>query len=257
MEALKGLGTGLGTIIAAIGFVYGAYLGNKLFRRSGWIGTSEGIFKKRFLYMFFGGLIGMLPGGFLIYGANGGKATANVSDYEAIYNGGNIGNYNSNTGNYNSKNGNLNNGYYDAKSNYNNTYDNTGAAYDYYEDDYYDEGDAGPGSMEYDGYAAGGYQGSSASQFDYLMSLDSSAVLFSEEDLNGLSARELTYLRNSVYARHGYIFNSQELNDFFSGYIWYSPNPGVTTEDVSANEKKNAAMIRNYQDTYGMTYKPQ
>ncbi len=96
-----------------------------------------------------------------------------------------------------------------------------------------------------------------ASQLDRLMSQDASVVLFTENDLAGLSAQELTYLRNSIYARRGYIFDSAELNQFYSQYDWYSPDETVTTEDVTANEKKNAELIRNYQEANGLMYKPQ
>ena len=95
------------------------------------------------------------------------------------------------------------------------------------------------------------------SKFDYLMDQEASDIVFTENDLEGLSPQELTYLRNSIYAYRGYIFQSQELNDYFSRYTWYEPDPSVTTEGVSLAEEENAKFIREYQERNGLMYKPE
>lgn len=46
---------------------------------------------------------------------------------------------------------------------------------------------------------------------------------FSESDLIGLKKYELGILRNSIFAKYGYIFKSRDLNDFFIKKEWYSP----------------------------------
>ena len=46
------------------------------------------------------------------------------------------------------------------------------------------------------------------------------------------------YLRNLIYARHGYIFKSADLNEYFSKFNWYKPNPNFS-EDLLTNKEKD------------------
>ena len=94
----------------------------------------------------------------------------------------------------------------------------------------------------------------SNSVFDYLMKKDASSYSFTKSDLASLSPTELSYLRNHIYAVHGYVFKSQELNDYFSQFSWYHPNPSVTSSVLNSTEKANAEFIRKYQEEYGKTY---
>ena len=72
---------------------------------------------------------------------------------------------------------------------------------------------------------------------------DASMYHFTENDLYPLTAKELTYLRNSVYARHGYVFKSQELNNYFKQFSWYYPNSSVTDAVLNRTEKENVENI--------------
>ena len=52
------------------------------------------------------------------------------------------------------------------------------------------------------------------------------------------------------FARHGYIFNSRDLRDYFSDKIWYEPS--ISSSDWSDSflnkyEKKNIALIKKYE----------
>ncbi len=76
-----------------------------------------------------------------------------------------------------------------------------------------------------------------------------------EEDLYGMSAQELTYARNELYARHGYVFESQELNDYFSSCYWYVPDYEFDGK-LSKLEQKNANTIKRYQKDNELDYKP-
>ena len=91
--------------------------------------------------------------------------------------------------------------------------------------------------------------------FDYIISYSSDYPL-TETDLSGLSAQELTYARNEIFARHGYIFKSAELNNYFNSKDWYYPDSSFNGK-LSDLEQKNANFISNYQDEYGLTYKPE
>ena len=70
---------------------------------------------------------------------------------------------------------------------------------------------------------------------------DSSTRYLTEDDLIGLSKEQLEIARNEIYARHGYIFVSDEWKDFFINEDWYTP----TTSSVTLNsiEEYNVGMI--------------
>lgn len=111
-----------------------------------------------------------------------------------------------------------------------------------------------------EGYVASQYiQDNPTEVFEYwgMLRKDASNYRFTETDLSPLTARELTYLRNSVYAKHGYVFISQELNNYFKQFTWYRPDPNVTAAVLNDTEKANAEFIKRYQEQNGKTYKPQ
>ena len=76
---------------------------------------------------------------------------------------------------------------------------------------------------------------------NYFVIPDSSTRYLTEDDLMGLTSDELEIARNEIYARHGYIFVSNEWKDFFVGRYWYTP----TSKDVTLNsvEENNFSMI--------------
>ncbi|MBF1990457.1 YARHG domain-containing protein [Fischerella thermalis] len=83
--------------------------------------------------------------------------------------------------------------------------------------------------------------------------------LLTSADLKGLSAQELTFMRNEIYARHGRRFKEQKLQRYFESQSWYKPRyaPGEFPDSVlSQIELKNAIMIREYQRIHGMTLNP-
>jgi len=89
---------------------------------------------------------------------------------------------------------------------------------------------------------------------DYILP-NSSDYAVTDADLRYLSAQELTYARNEIYARHGYIFKSSELNNYFGSKSWYEPNPGFDGT-LHGIEQSNAAFIKDYQEKYNLQYKP-
>jgi len=67
----------------------------------------------------------------------------------------------------------------------------------------------------------------------------------SEPDIAGLSKIELRVARNEIFARHGYIFKSKELNYHFSGTSWYKPkSKDVTLSDV---EQYNVGFLKKHE----------
>lgn len=94
------------------------------------------------------------------------------------------------------------------------------------------------------------------SHYDRLLNMDLGTRYLNKSDLSGLTSRELTYLRNSIYAKHGYVFKSDELDRYFSQFSWYHRDYSVTDDILNSTERANTKLIREYQKEYGMEYKP-
>jgi hypothetical protein len=77
----------------------------------------------------------------------------------------------------------------------------------------------------------------------------------SESDLNSLSERELTLARNEIYARHGAIFKTVEIQSYFDVQPWYisiEKKKAVDKIKLNDTERSNAEYIRDYaEDAYG------
>ena len=74
-----------------------------------------------------------------------------------------------------------------------------------------------------------------------------------EADLIGKSDWELTLMRNTVYAHHGYRFHRAELSSYFGGKPWYSPtiNDQNTVHGLfTPLEQYNVALISAYQKSH-------
>jgi hypothetical protein len=67
-----------------------------------------------------------------------------------------------------------------------------------------------------------------------------------ESDLEQLSPVQLLELRNSIYARYGYIFPTSDFATFFSRQSWYRPREdriGVVEAQFTVGEVAEAHMI--------------
>jgi len=67
--------------------------------------------------------------------------------------------------------------------------------------------------------------------------------LFEEAMLRGLSLHELRLLRNEIYARHGRIFKSMWIQQYFGGQSWYEPKEDFKDEEISGTDKTNIETI--------------
>jgi hypothetical protein len=65
--------------------------------------------------------------------------------------------------------------------------------------------------------------------------------------LRGLSLHELRLLRNEIYARHGRIFKTDWLSQYFGGQPWYDPKEDFKDEEISGNDKTNIETIVKYE----------
>src|SRR5258705_5170544 len=64
-----------------------------------------------------------------------------------------------------------------------------------------------------------------------------------EAMLRGLSLHELRLLRNEIYARHGRIFKTLWIQQYFGGQMWYDPKEDFKDEDVTGIDKTNIETI--------------
>ncbi|HVS81208.1 MAG TPA: YARHG domain-containing protein [Pyrinomonadaceae bacterium] len=72
--------------------------------------------------------------------------------------------------------------------------------------------------------------------------------LISEAMLHGLSLNELRLLRNEVYARHGRIFKTMWIQQYFGGQSWYDPKDDFKDEELSGPDKTNVETIVAYEN---------
>lgn len=67
------------------------------------------------------------------------------------------------------------------------------------------------------------------------------------EDLTGKTPGDLRLMRNSIFARHGYIFKSDDLTEYFSNFPWYKPTSPNVDNLLSPLEKENIAYIKKFE----------
>ena len=65
----------------------------------------------------------------------------------------------------------------------------------------------------------------------------------SEQMLRGLSLHELRLLRNEIYARHGRIFRTAWVDQYFNSQPWYVPDENFKDEELSGKDKQNVETI--------------
>jgi YARHG domain-containing protein len=71
--------------------------------------------------------------------------------------------------------------------------------------------------------------------------------LIAETMLRGLSLHELRLLRNEVYARHGRIFKTMWIQQYFGFQPWYDPKEDFKDEELTGPDKTNVETIVAYE----------
>ena len=77
------------------------------------------------------------------------------------------------------------------------------------------------------------------------------------DDVEGKSAEELRLMRNYIFARRGYIFESEDLKEYFEQFSWYVPLYYDVTPRLSDIEKYNVNFIKEYETNYAPDYTPE
>ncbi|GGF29478.1 hypothetical protein GCM10010954_30730 [Halobacillus andaensis] len=76
---------------------------------------------------------------------------------------------------------------------------------------------------------------------------DSNQYRLSKHELTHLTKNELRLARNEIFARHGYIFKSKELRDYFSQKTWYITDVNYGGS-LSAIEKYNVDLMKELEE---------
>ena len=80
--------------------------------------------------------------------------------------------------------------------------------------------------------------------------LNPSVNSLQKEDLDNLLLDELSYLRNSVYARHGYAFTTDNARSMFEGNEKYMPLFTNVDKEMTSIEIQNIDLIKRYELKY-------
>jgi len=79
---------------------------------------------------------------------------------------------------------------------------------------------------------------------------DSSDRLLTDWDLQGMTEHQVCMARNEIYARHGYIFQTEKYNEYFENFSWYRPTTTVLP-NLSSIEVQNVNFIIAYESARG------
>ena len=67
-------------------------------------------------------------------------------------------------------------------------------------------------------------------------------------DLEGFSKAALRIWRNAIYARHGRIFKSEDLQALFNEYIWYEPDENYSDDKLTDTDLANIKLIQEFEE---------
>ena len=87
------------------------------------------------------------------------------------------------------------------------------------------------------------------SSADYIFPSDRQYI--SEADMAGWNQKTALLARNEIYARHGYVFQTQEIQNYFAAKSWYTPNSSYGGSGLNDVEKANVDTISAYEQKMG------
>lgn len=83
--------------------------------------------------------------------------------------------------------------------------------------------------------------------------LEELELVFPDDNLAILNARELRLLRNMIYAQHMYVFRSTELKEWFSKFEWYEPLDNDVTDYITWVDSMNIERIKLFESAHKKT----
>lgn len=82
---------------------------------------------------------------------------------------------------------------------------------------------------------------------DLIYSINASNTLLAKKDVENLKKGDITIIRNTIYARHGYSFKNRPLRVFFDAQSWYIPVHTDIKSDFTDIEKENIQLLLRYE----------
>ena len=86
-----------------------------------------------------------------------------------------------------------------------------------------------------------------ASATDLIHSINASNTRLQKKDVENLKKGDLTIIRNTIYARHGYSFKNRPLRVFFDAQSWYIPIHTDIKSEFTELEKENIKILLRYE----------
>lgn len=93
-----------------------------------------------------------------------------------------------------------------------------------------------------------------ASATDLIYNINASNTLLSKTEVENLKKGDLTIIRNTIYARHGYSFKNRPLRVFFDAQSWYIPVHTNIKNDFTELEKQNIQLLLKYEENASEYY---
>ncbi|MEP7219679.1 MAG: YARHG domain-containing protein [Bacteroidota bacterium] len=72
---------------------------------------------------------------------------------------------------------------------------------------------------------------------------ETSSRLITKADLKSMTPFQLKIMKNEIFARHGFVFKSPEMVEYFSKQPWYKPDSNYSESSLSKTERENVALI--------------
>ncbi|MEZ4937314.1 MAG: YARHG domain-containing protein [Crocinitomicaceae bacterium] len=82
---------------------------------------------------------------------------------------------------------------------------------------------------------------------DKIYKVNASNTLLKKGDVENMKKGDLTIIRNTIYARHGYSFKFQPLRVFFDQQDWYIPVHTDIKSEFTDIEKENIKLLMKYE----------
>lgn len=92
-----------------------------------------------------------------------------------------------------------------------------------------------------------------ADRSEYMLP-DAATRVYDNAELEAMSDHDLFVARNEIYARHGYVFETGELSEYFGSKSWYQPSDVFNEGEISEIERQNVSAILAIEQARGSQY---
>lgn len=76
---------------------------------------------------------------------------------------------------------------------------------------------------------------------------EASARILNGSELSGMTTKQLSIMRNEIFARHGYIFKTTDMKEYFGRQSWYRPSASDVSSVLTVIEKQNIETIKKFE----------